>query len=41
MLEMEYAPTKIDQVVICEVGDPVLEKVCDKRGIKVWMLPRR
>ena len=41
LLEIEYAPTKIDQVVICEVGDPVLETVCDKRGIKVWMPPKR
>ena len=41
LLEIEYAPTKIDQVVICEVGDPVLETVCDRRGIKVWMPPKR
>jgi uncharacterized protein (DUF1697 family) len=27
LLEMEYAPTRIDQIVICEVGDPVLETV--------------
>jgi hypothetical protein len=40
LLEMEYEPSKIDQVVICEVGDPVLETVCDRRGIKVWMLPK-
>jgi hypothetical protein len=41
LLEIEYAPTKIDQVVICEVGDPALEAVCDRRGIKVWMPPKR
>jgi hypothetical protein len=41
LLEIEYAPTKIDQVVICEVGDPALEVVCDRRGIKVWMPPKR
>ena len=36
LLEMEYAPVKINQVVVCEVGDPVLEIVCKKRGIKIW-----
>lgn len=41
LLEIEYAPTKIDQVVICEMGDPALETVCDRRGIKVWMSPKR
>ena len=40
LLEMECAPTKIDQVLICEVGDPVLEMICDRRGIKVWMPPQ-
>jgi hypothetical protein len=41
LLEIVYSPTKIDQVVICEVGDPALETVCDRRGIKVWMPPKR
>jgi hypothetical protein len=41
LLDIEYAPTNIDQVVICEVGDPALETVCDRRGIKVWMRPKR
>lgn len=41
LLEIEYAPAKIAQVVICEVGDPALETVCDRRGIKVWMPPKR
>jgi hypothetical protein len=41
LLEIEYAPPKIDQVVICEMGDPALETVCDRRGIKVWMPPKR
>jgi hypothetical protein len=40
LLEIEYAPTKIDQVVICVVGDPALETVCNRRGIKVWMPPK-
>jgi hypothetical protein len=39
LLEMEYAPNKISQVVVCEKGDPVLQMVCDRRGIKVWMPP--
>jgi hypothetical protein len=41
LLEIEYAPTKIDQVVICEMGDPALETVCDRRSIKVWTSPKR
>lgn len=40
LLEMEYAPCKVDQVVVCEVGDPVLEAVCRKRDIRVWT-PRK
>ena len=39
LLEMEYAPIKINQVVVCEEGDPALQMVCDRRGIKVWMPP--
>jgi hypothetical protein len=37
VLEMEYAPAEVDQVVVCEVGDPVLEAVCERRGIVVFM----
>jgi hypothetical protein len=40
LLEIEYSPTRIGQVVICEVGDPALETVCDRRGIEVWMPPK-
>lgn len=36
LLEMEFAPTKVNEVVVCEVSDPVLEMVCNKRGVKVW-----
>lgn len=39
LLELEYAPATIEQTVVCEEGDPVLESVCDKRGIKVWRPP--
>ena len=34
-------PSMLDEVVICEVGDPVLETGCDRRGIRVWMPPKR
>jgi hypothetical protein len=34
LLEMDYAPAEVDQVVVCEVGDPVLEAVCERRGIR-------
>lgn len=40
LLEMEYAPSKVNQVVVCDVGDPVLEAVCRKRDIRVWT-PRK
>jgi hypothetical protein len=36
LFELEYAPATIKQVVVCGVGDPVLEFVCNRRGIKVW-----
>ena len=36
VLEMEYAPAEVDQVVVCEVGDPLLEAVCERRGIVVF-----
>ena len=36
LLEMEYEPRNVAQVVVCEDTDPVLEAVCDRRGIKVW-----
>ncbi len=36
VLEMEYASAEVDQVVVCEVGDPVLEAVCEQRGIVVF-----
>lgn len=39
LLELEYAPATIEQTVLCKEGDPVLEYVCDKRGIKVWRPP--
>ena len=37
LLEMEYSPAEVDQVVVCEVGDPVLEAVCERRGIVVFL----
>jgi hypothetical protein len=40
LFELEYAPNKIDQVVVCEEGDPVLQMICERRGIKAWMPPK-
>ena len=37
LLEMEYAPAQVDPVVVCEVGDPALEAVCERRGIAVFV----
>ncbi len=36
LLEMEYEPHVVTQVVVCEDTDPVLEAVCERRGIRVW-----
>lgn len=36
LMEMEYGTRNIRQVILCEVGDPLLELVCKKRGIKVY-----
>lgn len=42
VLEMEYAPAEVDQVVVCEVGDPVLEAVCERRGfVGGWLRSMR
>ena len=37
LLEMEYAPAQVDPVVVCAVGDPALEAVCERRGIAVFV----
>lgn len=37
LFEMDFKPTKIDQVILCQVGDPLLEVICQRRGIKVWI----
>ena len=36
LLEMAYEPNIIEQVVVCEVGDPLLELICKNRGINIW-----
>jgi hypothetical protein len=36
MLDLDYQPYSIKQVILCEIGDPLLEMICDRRGIKVW-----
>lgn len=37
MVSMEYDPDEVRMVVLCEIGDPALEKVCADRGIEVWL----
>lgn len=37
MMALEYEVAGIDQVIVCEVGDPLLESLCEQRGMKVWM----
>lgn len=35
LLQMAYNPKQISSVIVCEEGDPLLELVCAKRGIRV------
>ena len=37
LLAMEYVPAEVDQVVVREVGYPVLEAVCERRVIVVFL----
>ncbi len=36
LLTFGYQPHSINQVILCEIGDPLLEMICERRGIKVW-----
>lgn len=36
LLNLDYQPYSIKQVILCEIGDPLLEMICERRGIKVW-----
>ncbi len=38
LLTLGYQPSSIQQVILCEIGDPLLEMFCEKRGIIVWKL---
>ena len=37
LLDLDYQPYSIKQVILCAVGDPLLEMICERRGIKVWI----
>jgi|ERR671912_1577270 hypothetical protein len=37
LLEMEYAPAQVDPIVVCALGDPALEAVCERRSIAVFV----
>jgi hypothetical protein len=36
MLELDYAPAKVQLVVVCGRAEPGLELICKRRNIKVW-----
>jgi hypothetical protein len=38
LLDIGYRPHAIKQVILCESIDPLLEKVCERRGLKGWGL---
>lgn len=35
LMEMEYGLKNVGQIILCETGDPLLEKICEKHGIVV------
>ncbi len=35
MFERQYKTDKIFPIILCQIGDPALEWVCEKRNIKV------
>jgi hypothetical protein len=37
MMALKYDVAGIDQMIVCKVGDPLLESLCKQRGIKVWI----
>jgi hypothetical protein len=39
MFGLEYRPSEILPVVVAGVGDPALELICEKRGIRCWIQP--
>jgi len=39
MVEIEFQPKSILQVAVCKYSDPILEFLCERRGIKVWKKP--
>lgn len=36
LMEIAYKPAKIDQVILCQISDPLLEFICQRRNIRVW-----
>lgn len=37
LLELALQPKQVHSIVVCKIGDPVLELICQKRGVKVWI----
>lgn len=35
MFERQYKTDKIAPIILCQIGDPALKWVCEKRNIKV------
>ena len=39
MLEKQYRPWIVTPVIVYEIGDPAMEWVCRKHGIRIWKSP--
>ena len=38
MFERQYGTNKVIPVILCHIGDPALEWVCERRNIKVYII---
>jgi hypothetical protein len=37
LLELASQPKQVHSVVVCKIGDPLMELLCQKRNVKVWI----
>jgi len=41
MIKKQYKPRKVTPVIVYEIGDPAMEWVCRKHGVRIWQSPPR
>jgi hypothetical protein len=37
LLELAYQPKQVHSIVVCKTGDPLMELLCQRRDVKVWI----